>query len=135
MEFSTYIEVRFGDCDPAGIVYYPALYHYCHVAFEETWPVALGGSYATFVRVERLGFPTVHVETDFECPVRYGDTVRMSVSVPRVGRSSVDFLFQGFVDDRRVLRSRHTKVCASLDTLTSRPVPEALRAALELLAP
>lgn len=35
MPFSTRITVRFGDADPAGLVYYPVLFHYCHAAMEE----------------------------------------------------------------------------------------------------
>jgi YbgC/YbaW family acyl-CoA thioester hydrolase len=128
--FTTAIEVRFGDCDPAGIVYYPALYHYCHVAFEEAWRGALGTPYPELVARERLGFPTVHVETDFLSPARYGDTVAVDVSVTRVGASSVVFLFEGRVGGRAVLRSSHTKVCVDLDTLETVPIPEPHRSAL-----
>jgi 4-hydroxybenzoyl-CoA thioesterase len=130
MGFSTSIEARFGDCDPAGIVYFPVLFHYCHVAFEETWAGALGVSYPDLVRVQRIGFPTVRVETTFESPVRHGDVVHIDVGVKRIGRSSVDFAFAGRIATRVVLRSLHTKVCTDLDRLVSRPIPEDLRTAL-----
>lgn len=133
MSFTTTIEVRFGDCDPAGIVYYPVLYHYCHVAFEESWAGALGIAYHELVGRERLGFPTVHVETDFVSPVRYGDRVAIDVSVSRLGASSVTFEFEGRVGDRRVLRSSHVKVCVDLDSIEKRPIRGDLRAALERL--
>lgn len=131
--FTTAIEVRFGDCDPAGIVYYPALYHYCHIAFEEAWRGPLGTPYPDLVTRERLGFPTVHVETDFLSPARYGDTIAVEVSVTRVGASSVVFRFEGRVGDRDVLRSSHTKVCVDLDTFETIPIPEPHRAALARL--
>jgi 4-hydroxybenzoyl-CoA thioesterase len=134
MAYTANIEVRFGDCDPAGIVYFPVLYHYCHVAFEMTWSNALGVPYPDLVRVQRLGFPTVRVETDFTSPARYGDTVAIEVSVPRIGNSAADFLFDGSVGSRRAFRSRHTVVCTSLVELGSRPIPEPLRTSLARLS-
>jgi 4-hydroxybenzoyl-CoA thioesterase len=131
MGYRTTIDVRFGDCDPAGIVYYPVLYHYCHVAFELAWADALGVPYHFLVADRRLGFPTVHVVTGFERPARYGDRVVFDVSVPRIGVSSVDFRFEGSVSEDTILCSVHTKVCTDLTTLESTPIPGDLRSAIE----
>ena len=133
MPFRTEIEVRFGDCDPAGIVYYPNLFHYCHVAFEDCWPSVLGVSYAELIASRGLGFPTAHVETDFLRPVRYGDRVEVTVAVERIGTKSAVFVFAGSVDGRACFRASMTKVCANLDSLESLPIPDDLRAALESL--
>jgi 4-hydroxybenzoyl-CoA thioesterase len=133
MAYPTRIEVRFGDCDPAGIVYYPKLYHYCHVAFEQCWAGALGICYAELIGIRRLGFPTVHVETDFLSPARYGDLVDIDVWVSRIGRSSVVFEFGGRVGDRPVFRSTHTKVCVSLERFERVDIPDEHREALTAL--
>jgi len=53
MPFTARINVRFGDCDPAGLVYYPALFHYCHAAMEEFFSARCGISYARLVVDER----------------------------------------------------------------------------------
>jgi YbgC/YbaW family acyl-CoA thioester hydrolase len=135
MAFATTVEVRFGDCDPAGIVYYPVLYHYCHVAFEEAWRGALGIAYPELVSVRRLGFPTVHVETDFVSPARYGDAILVEVAVLEVGTTSVVFRFEGRVGERVVLRSTHTTVCLDLDAFAKQPIPDAIREALVQLVP
>ena len=37
MPFTSIQKIRFDDVDGAGIVYYPTLFHYCHVAFEQAW--------------------------------------------------------------------------------------------------
>jgi len=131
MSFAIDIEVRFGDCDPAGIVYYPTLYHYCHMAFESLWAECIGISYPELVLDRRIGFPTVHVETDFASPIRYGDVVTIRVSVSRVGTSSVEFEFEGMVGSQRAFVSRHTKVCANLETLEPVPISDELRNGLE----
>jgi YbgC/YbaW family acyl-CoA thioester hydrolase len=131
--FETEIVVRFGDCDPAGIVYYPTLYHYSHVAFEDAWRVVLDVPYPDLVAHDRIGYPTVHVETDFLSPARYGDTVVVRVTISRVGSSSVVFDFEGRIGDRTLFRSSHTKVCLDLTTFTSRRVPESHGAAFARL--
>ena len=43
--YATELKVRFGDIDHAGIVYYPRISHYCHVAFEEFFSDRIGIPY------------------------------------------------------------------------------------------
>src|SRR5262245_11741570 len=93
MAYTTAIKVRFGDIDHAGIAYYPNLYHYFHIAFEEFFEEYLGALYPKVLDDEKLGFPTVRVETDFLQPIRYGDTLDITITVPRLGRSSAELLF------------------------------------------
>ena len=131
MPFTTRIPVRFGDCDPAGLVYYPALFHYCHVAMEEFFAARCGVEYARLVSDERIGFPTVNVRAEFFEPFVYGDVAEVEVWVSRVGRSSVTFEY-------RLRRGRDGRLCASatlvqvsmnLDERRAVPVPEHLRLA------
>src|SRR5688572_22644069 len=93
--YETMIAVCFGDVDPAGIIYYPVLFHYCHIAFERFFAEYVGIPYHRLISEDRLSFPTVNVSTNFNRPIRYGDKVRISVSVARVGKSSVQFKYVG----------------------------------------
>jgi len=93
--YETTITVHFGDVDPARIVYYPIIFHYCHIAFERFFAEYVGIPYPQLITQERLGFPTVNVSTNFSLPIRYGDEVRIRVSVARVGKSSVQFRYTG----------------------------------------
>ena len=133
MPFFARITVRFGDCDPAGLVYYPALFHYCHAAMEEFFGARCGVEYARLVSVERLGFPTVNARAEFFEPLVYGDTAEVEVWVSRVGRTSATFEY-------RLRRASDSRLCASatlvqvsmnLDERRAVPVPEALRRAFE----
>jgi 4-hydroxybenzoyl-CoA thioesterase len=132
MTFTTRIVVRFGDCDPAGLVYYPALLHYCHAAMEEFFDVRCGASYARLV-AEGLGFPTVSVKAEFAAPFVYGDEVEIEVWVSRVGRSSATFEY-------RLRRASDGALCASatlvhvamrLEERRAVAVPDELRRAFE----
>ena len=133
MPFTTSIEVRFGDCDPAGLVYYPTLFHYCHVAMEEFFAARCRIEYARLVSAERLGFPTVNARAEFFEPLVYGDAAEVEVWASRVGRASVTFEY-------RLRRARDAKLCASatlvqvcmnLDERRAVPLPDNLRRAFE----
>ena len=131
MPFSARITVRFADADPAGLVYYPAIFHYFHVAMEEFFAARAGVSYAQLMAEERLGFPTVKVEAEFLAPLFYGDEVEVEVSVARVGTSSVTFEYAArrASDATLCARSRQVHAAMSLDTRRAVPVPEHLRRA------
>src|ERR1051325_11642171 len=75
MPFTTRITVRFGEADPAGLVYYPRLFHYCHIAFEEFFAARCGITYEQLLARERIGFPAVNVQAEFVAPLVYGDEV------------------------------------------------------------
>jgi len=81
--------VRFGDCDPAGIVYFPRFFHFFHEAMETWFDEHLGQSYADVVVGRRLGFPSVHTEADFRIPTRFGEVVQVRLRVEDIGRSSL----------------------------------------------
>lgn len=125
------IPVRFGDVDHAQVVYYPRFFHYFHVAFEDFFFNRLGRRYVDVVVRGQLGFPAVKAQAEFRQPVRFGQTLNMHVSVIRVGRSSIDFAYVGRVGRRVAVTGAVTCVCIDMNSFRSRPVPPALRRALE----
>ncbi len=61
----------------------------------ESWfGVALDRPYQQLVLVRKLGFPAVHTEADFMLPSRFGETLAISLRVPRVGTSSIAFDYE-----------------------------------------
>ena len=136
MPYRTPLHVRFGDLDPAGIVYYPRYMHFCHVAMEEFFRDRVGVDYPTLLAEHRIGFPVVHLETDYRRPIRYGDALEIEVTVPRVGESSVEwsyrFLHRG--DATPAAESRVVTVCVEMDTFQKTPVPAWLRERLAAAA-
>lgn len=129
MTFTSEIKVRFGDIDHAGVAYYPNLYHYLHIAFEEFFERCAGKDYSRVLEEDGLGFPTVRVETDFRKPVRYGDTLGISLTVERVGGSSVEILFTvaRLGDAEPCMVSRQTVVAVDMGTFSPIQLPEAYR--------
>ena len=136
MAYECDIVVRFGHVDQARIVYYPWFFHFCHEAMERMFESVAGITYADLFNVERLGFPAVHIETDFQERVGYGETLRMGVSVEKIGRTSVTFRFEGRRASDGVLafRATTTTVCCDMNTFKPVPIPEKYRTAFTTIA-
>jgi len=133
MPFDTRIPVRFGDCDPAGLVYYPALFHYCHAAMEEFFAARCGVPYPLLMSERRLGFPTVNVRAEFFAPFVYGDEADVAVWASAVGRTSVTFEYRlrRAADGVLCASATHVQVAMDLEERRAVPVPEDLRRAFE----
>ena len=129
MSFSTVIPVRFADADPAGLVSYPVIFHYLHVAMEEFFAARCRVSYPQLMRDERIGFPTVNVQAEFFVPLVYGDEAEVELFIARVGRSSVTFQYTvRRRSDRQVCaRSTQVQVAMNLDTRRAVTIPDKYR--------
>lgn len=130
MPYTTTIPVRFGDVDRAGIVYYPVIFHYLHVAQEDFFSEYVGVPYHRLIEEEGLGFPAVTDSTEFYRPFKYGEIVEIRVHISRVGESSVTFEFRLFVEGSDELRARSSqvKVAVRMDTWKKVAIPEKYRA-------
>lgn len=80
--------VRFSDCDPAGMVFYPNYFVMLNALVEDWFTQGLGINHAHLLGVRRIGLPTVALQTEFRAPGRMGDTLEMRLQVTRMGRRS-----------------------------------------------
>ena len=133
MAFRSLLKIRFGDIDHAGIVYYPRFLHYFHVALEEFFGQALGIDYPILIDEYRIGLPTVHLETDFRRPLRYGDQIDVQVSVLKIGKSSMTFGYRVFKPGKEelLIEGHNVVVCLDMDRFKKRDIPDWLRRKLE----
>ena len=67
--------VRFGECDPAGVVYYPVFFHWFHELMEEWFEQELGMSYAQCV--QSCGFPAKETKAEFFRPCALGEEIQL----------------------------------------------------------
>lgn len=133
MAFSRTYRFRFGDIDHAGVAYFPKLLHLCHCAFEDWWTDGAGTSYAVLMQQRDLGFPAVHLESDFFRPIRFGDELEVHLGVLRIGTSSVEFgYWMTRAGSAEVLcRMRITTAAVSMATIGTRTIPDDVRAQFE----
>ena len=129
MPFRTQVQVRFGDVDHAGIVYYPQFFIYFHEAFEDFFDEN-GFAYHVMLNQRHVGFPTVHIETDYKLPLRYGDALNVELTVPRIGTRSATFRYVGYRhrDGQHAATAEITCACVGMQTFRATPIPEDLRA-------
>lgn len=133
MPFRSSLTIRFGDIDHAGIVYYPRFLHYFHVALEEFFPARLGIEYPTLINKHRIGLPTVHLETDFSRPLRYGDKIEVEVGVRDIGRTSISFSYRVFKPgvEKPLIVGYNIVVCMDMEKFRKIEVPDWLRRTLQ----
>lgn len=131
MKFTAPRRVRFADCDPAGIVFFPQYCVMLNTLVEQWFDEALHLPYAQLIGQRRLGLPSVRLEVDFTAISRHGDDLRLTLAVEKLGRSSLalEHQFHGSGSELR-LRARQVLVCTSLATHQPQPLPDDLRSAV-----
>ena len=130
MIFETSRVVRFADCDPAGIVFFPQYLVMLNTLIEEWFDDGLRIPYAGVIGERRLGLPTVRLEVDFTAVSRHGDQLGQRLAVGKIGRSSLALRVEFFGGDELRLRARQVLVCTSLDNHRPLPLPGDLRSAM-----
>ncbi|MBI4852215.1 MAG: acyl-CoA thioesterase [Acidobacteria bacterium] len=128
MSYKTIITVNFGDVDPAHIVYYPIIFHYCHIAFERFFTEFVGITYPKLLKDEEIGFPTVNATASFSHPIHYGDHLEVTLKVDRIGKSSIDFSYVGKnLEGQEYFHANITVVAVSMVSFTPVIIPNKYR--------
>ena len=127
-KFSHRRTVRFGECDPAGVAYYPEFYNWFHQAMEACFEEYLGTPYAEIIQA--VGFPAVKTSAEFRRPLPVGAEITIAVLLERLGRSSIEWRFDIYLGDAIAAVGRVKTVCIAVSDgefdFSSVPVPEAL---------
>jgi YbgC/YbaW family acyl-CoA thioester hydrolase len=124
--------VEFAMLDGANIAYYPRIFDLSHRFFEQCWLEMCGISYPDLFNDKRVGFPVVHIESDFIAPMRYGDDVIAIIWIENVGSKSVTWNYKFHnQNDELLWTSKQVTVCVNMDTMQPQPVPDYLVTGLE----
>ena len=79
-------EVHWGDCDPAGIIFYPTYFRWMDAA---TWAfMASVGYEPQRMREEQLAMPLVAADCQFLSPAKHGDRCEVRSRIARFGGAS-----------------------------------------------
>lgn len=119
--------MRFSDCDPAGIVFFPQYLVMVNGVIEEWFNVGLKLPYAHMIASRRTGLPTVRLEVDFTAISHHGDELTFNVEVEKLGRSSLTELMEAHGGDELRMRVRQVLVCTSLQTHKPQALPDDIR--------
>jgi 4-hydroxybenzoyl-CoA thioesterase len=84
------LRIEWGDCDPAGIVFFPRYFAMFDTSTTYLMERAIGMSKFDYLKAYNfLGHPIVETRARFRVPTRFGDEVAIETAVVALGRSSI----------------------------------------------
>jgi acyl-CoA thioester hydrolase len=127
------LRVRYGECDPQGIVFNPNYLLYFDVAFTELWRAAVG----PWQEMVERGVDAVVAEANvrFHAPARYDDELRLPARVTRLGTTSITTRIDVLRGEELLVEGELRHVCVATDTWAKTDLPEWVRAGLRSFAP
>ena len=85
------VRIEWGDCDPAGIVYYPRYFAFFDASTSALLERALGMTKHHYLQAyDFSGHPLVNARSRFLIPTRFGDDVTIETTATDLRRSSFD---------------------------------------------
>ena len=90
------ISVEWGDCDAAGIVYFPRYFEWFDACTAALFRAAGFGKRDLLEAYGIIGFPAVAARARFAASSTFGDEVAIESTITRFGRSSFDVQHQLF---------------------------------------
>jgi acyl-CoA thioester hydrolase len=118
------IRVRWGDTDTAGIVYYPNIFHYFEIGFEEFFR-AIGMDYKD-VKKYGITFPRVEAKARFHAPARFGDLLELTIRVEGIKEKAITFGFDMKREDELVATGSVTIVAVDVKKWRAIPMPRGI---------
>jgi 4-hydroxybenzoyl-CoA thioesterase len=123
------VRIEWGDCDPAGIIYYPTYFRIFDSATAMLFERALGMTKNQYLRAYDFGgFPLVDTRAEFIRPTRYGDDVTVESTVS-FGKSSFTVQHRITLNDELCAECTEKRVWVARQpdgSIKATPVPEAV---------
>ncbi len=116
-------KVLFQHCDPAGIVFYPRYFEMINATVEQWFSEALDYSFAKMHITEKVGVPTVAIESNFKAPSFLEDQLVFNLSVLKIGTASLDLTVLGYCAEQLRLECKITLVFVDLKDTVPRSLP------------
>ena len=126
------VQVQWGDCDPAGIIFYPTYFRWMDAA---CWSMFAGvGFDAKRMRAEHLAMPLLSADCQFLYPAEQGDHCEVHSRILKFGGKSFVLEHEVQRADGMVLaKGSETRVWGKFESgpgsrLRGQPIPEELKA-------
>jgi 4-hydroxybenzoyl-CoA thioesterase len=126
------VRIVWGDCDPAGIVFYPRYFEMFDASTTALFERALGMTKFQFVKAyDSVGYPMVDTRARFLLPTRYGDDVVIETEITEIKRSSFSLRHRLTKDGELAVEGFETRVWvardpADPDKIKAKPLPPEL---------
>jgi acyl-CoA thioester hydrolase len=126
------LRVRYGECDPQGIVFNANYLLYFDVAFTELWRAAVG----PWQEMVAKGVDAVVADAklSFRAPARFDDELELRAHIARLGRTSITTTINVVREQELLVAGQLRHVCVSTDTWRKTDMPEWIRLGLTRFA-
>lgn len=120
--------IEWGDCDPAGIVFYPRYFAWFDACTAGLFAAAGLPKPAMIAKYNLLGIPMVDTRARFLVPSKFGDEVSIISSITEFRRSSFDVRHQLMRGETLAVEGFETRVWTVRDPenperIKSQPIP------------
>ena len=118
-------QVRWGDCDPAGIAFFPRFFEWMDLA-SHALAREMGITREDVLGPASYGFPAIHAQAEFLVPALLDDEIEVRTTIVHVGRTSLRMRHQLVRMSDGVLLARGEAVRVHIQRVPSRamrPVP------------
>lgn len=110
------VAIEWGDCDPAGIVFYPRYFAMFDACTAALFAAALGyNKFEMLARFGIIGIPMVDTGAKFLVPSRFGDVISIESRVASFQRSSFQVSHRVFRGGILAIEAHETRVWAARD--------------------
>lgn len=126
------LRVRYGECDPQGIVFNANYLLYFDVAFTELWRAGVG----PWQEMVDRGIDAVVAEAnlDFRAPARFDDELELRARTTRLGRTAITTEIDVVREEQLLVAGRLRHVCVDTETWGKTDVPDWVREGLQRFA-
>jgi len=134
MSLSYELEVSWGDCDPAGIVFYPCYFRWFDAGMHKLMTAAGIPQQSIMETFRFVGPALVSAKCDFRRPVAYGDSLTHHVAISEWHARHFVVAHSLSLRGEPAASGTETRICLASDaagTARAIPIPEGFRAVLE----
>jgi 4-hydroxybenzoyl-CoA thioesterase len=124
------VRIEWGDCDPAGIVFYPRYFEMFDHSTVLLIERALGmRKHKIYEHYSSGGWPSVETQARFHRPTRFGDDVEIETTIAKLGRSSFSLQHRLTLDGALAVEGSETRVWVARDPsqpygIRAQPMPD-----------
>ena len=121
--------IEWGDCDPAGIIYYPRYFAIFDASTAHLIERATGMKKIEYLKAyDFIGHPVLETRAQFRLPTRFGDEVEIESRIAACGRSSFKVEHRLTLAGALAAEGFETRVWAGRDPtdperIRSQPIP------------
>ena len=121
--------IQWGECDPAGIVFYPRYFEMFDASTTAMFSAATGlTKYQMFETYKFAGYPMVDTRARFLIPCRFGDDITIETTMTEAKRSSFNIAHHLKKEGALAVEAFETRVWVGRDPvdaskIKSQPIP------------